>query len=412
MTQHVHDIQQITITRLRPIPQRYPWGKIGAQSLVARLLGDGNYDHGQPYAELWMGAHPKAPSQIAVDGAWLNLNEVIARSGSVHLGTQAQSEGRLPFLFKVLSVNKPLSIQAHPSKELASILHQRDPQNYPDDNHKPEIAIAITPLELLHGFRSVSDISAMLQQYPEFSRVIPPRIINSLTDALSNDLRSPQALTVVQAIYEALLNSPSATYAASIDQLAERLRASTTKTERDIWFLKALALFGNTDIGLSAFYLLELRKINPGEALFTGPSLPHAYLSGDLVECMANSDNVVRAGLTDKFKDLKTMVSMLDYAPIERALILPTPLRGSPHVLTYWTPAEEFQIDTIKQASATIAVASAQIAICTAGSVIISERDTTIMLQRGEAIFVSAQTASYQISAEQGEIFIARCGVS
>uniref|UniRef100_A0A8B9ZJL6 mannose-6-phosphate isomerase n=1 Tax=Anas platyrhynchos TaxID=8839 RepID=A0A8B9ZJL6_ANAPL len=158
-----------TVFPLACVVQNYSWGKLGLQSEVAQLVASddptAHIDPEQPYAELWMGAHPKGDAAIRDNripqktlGRWISANPAC-------LGAKVKDafQGRLPFLFKVLSVRSALSIQAHPNKELAAKLHAQFPQHYPDANHKPEMAIALTPFEGLCGFRPVEEISAFLR---------------------------------------------------------------------------------------------------------------------------------------------------------------------------------------------------------------------------------------------------------
>jgi len=145
---------------LQPSVKNYPWGRLGGESLVAELAGVA-ISETTPYAELWMGAHPSGPSTLP-DGTTL-LNYIQQNPESLGKGVLEKFGPNLPFLFKVLSVAQGLSIQAHPDIPLAKILHQRDPKNYPDDNHKPEMAIAVTPFEVLCGFRSLGEIQTYIQ---------------------------------------------------------------------------------------------------------------------------------------------------------------------------------------------------------------------------------------------------------
>lgn len=156
------------------VVQQYAWGKTGASSEVARLLASSDpsarISEDQPYAELWMGAHPRGDAKIL--GSQKTLGQWIAENQDC-LGSKVKAtfHGKLPFLFKVLSVETALSIQAHPNKELAEKLHLQAPQHYPDANHKPEMAIALTSFQGLCGFRPVEEIVAFLQskRYPSSS---------------------------------------------------------------------------------------------------------------------------------------------------------------------------------------------------------------------------------------------------
>ena len=137
----------------------YDWGVKGNASLVAQLLVNQTINPKQPYAELWMGIHPKGPARVKYDNGDL-LSKVLEDRPSL-LGEHTKNKwGTLPFLFKVLSIAKPLSIQMHPHKEWAEELHKQDPEHYPDDNHKPEIVLAISNLESLYGFINSSELES------------------------------------------------------------------------------------------------------------------------------------------------------------------------------------------------------------------------------------------------------------
>ena len=154
---------------LTPVVKNYPWGRLGRSSLVARLgsLGSGSGSgldsiiETIPYAELWMGSHPSGASTLP-DGQTL-LQYIQTNPDSLGKGILNRFGPKLPFLFKVLSVEKALSIQAHPDIPLARVLHEKDPLNYPDDNHKPEMAIAVSPFEVMCGFRSLEEIQRFVQ---------------------------------------------------------------------------------------------------------------------------------------------------------------------------------------------------------------------------------------------------------
>ncbi len=153
---------------LSPSVKNYPWGRLGKSSLVAELsLLPDAISEVTPYAELWMGSHPSDPSSILPEGPLL-LEYIQANPKSLGERVLAKYGPQLPFLFKVLSVEKALSIQAHPDKSLAGILHKRDPANYPDDNHKPELALAVSQFEVLCGFRSLEEIERLVKgKYPQ-----------------------------------------------------------------------------------------------------------------------------------------------------------------------------------------------------------------------------------------------------
>ncbi len=314
--------------RLENTLQHYNWGTRNADAFIPHLMGI-PVEPERPYAELWIGTHPSAPSQVILGTERTSLIELIARYPADILGTQvAQCFGNnLPFLLKVLSAAEPLSIQAHPDKTQARRLHARDPQHYPDANHKPEVAIALDSLTALVGLKGVDALNATWSAYPEiagFIGEVGPTPRDSFVMLIRRSLSAPEVQI------------------ATSQQLASRLmRTSRPLTEIESLFLALRQAYGDGDIGLLALFLLNLVHLKAGEGLYLPAGVPHAYLRGNLVECMANSDNVIRVGLTPKFKDAETLLEVL--AP---EVGLPEILRAEPEppAVRYPTPAEEFEL--------------------------------------------------------------------
>jgi len=278
--------------------QQYAWGKPADTSLVARLS---DATGPEPYAELWFGAHPSAPSLTSTLSSGSDLLQLIESDSQAILGSRVDSafSGRLPFLFKILSIGSALSIQAHPTKEQARKLHAADPEHYPDDNHKPEMAIALTETQLLFGLRPFAEVRTWLERVPEFD----------LLPSLQRDsLRS-----LVESFYQ---EDEEVVKQATV-ALVQRLKQAGTKSAEEQWVLSLAERFPKGDRGLFCFFLLNLVRLQPWQAVFVPAGIPHAYLSGDLLECMANSDNVVRAGLTEKYCDEETLLSIMDFSEQE-----------------------------------------------------------------------------------------------
>lgn len=292
--------------------------------------------------KLWMGTHPSLPSKDLETGRSL-VDLVHDNEALMSSEINKKYENKLPFLFKVLSVNKALSIQAHPNKKLAEQLHAKDPKNYPDDNHKPEMTIAITPFDGLCGFRPLAEISHFLTSVPPLRWLIGEDEASSFesatkgTETSSSSEDTASNKKALQSLFTQLMNaSKSAIEAASSDLLTQAQNegdsfagsggASNTGAELSGLVERLNSQFPN-DIGLFVTFLLNYVKLSPGEAMFLKADDIHAYLSGDIIECMASSDNVVRAGFTPKFKDVSTLTSMLtyNYAPIEEQKMDPVP---------------------------------------------------------------------------------------
>jgi len=372
--------------------QPYAWGSRGRDALIPRLLGL-TPEPDQPYAELWIGAHPKAPSAIVTPEGERPLDAWIAQDPAAALGpaVAARFEGRLPFLLKILSAAQPLSIQAHPNRAQAAALHARDPEHYPDPNHKPEVAIALDRLDALVGFKPVAEINAALQMYPAlaaFSGVVAP-------------------IADVRALYPVLLNravaEPEALQSA-LEQLTRRLEREPQPTPTEALFLELRERYPGPDVGLLSIFLLNWVHLEAGEGLFTGPGIPHAYLRGNIVECMANSDNVVRVGLTRKYTDVAALAETLTY---ESGPVAKLGEASAPGRMRYPLPIEEFAIERWQlrrgEMAPIVTGGSLRVVLVTAGEVACSWEKAGQMQQlgvsQGRAVFVPATLRRFQLTA-------------
>lgn len=347
--------------------QNYDWGKIGSTSAVAQFAHNSDpsvvVDESKPYAELWMGTHPSVPSK-AIDLGNETLRDLVNANPKQYLGDSiikkfGDSKG-LPFLFKVLSIEKVLSIQAHPDKELGAILHAQDPKNYPDDNHKPEMAIAITEFEAFCGFKPLDQLARSLTNIPELNSIIGQELVDEFVNGIvvnaepeTEDDKNNKKL--LQKVFGKLMNS-------ECSDLTQKAADLVVRTEQEPELFKDIdprlpalvhrlnSQFPN-DVGLfCGCLLLNHVHLNPGEAIFLQAKEPHAYITGDIIECMAASDNVVRAGFTPKFKDVENLVEMLTYSSvsIEKQKM---PLQDFPRStgtavksVLYDPPIEEFSV--------------------------------------------------------------------
>ncbi|KAF2948209.1 mannose-6-phosphate isomerase 1 isoform X2 [Oryza sativa Japonica Group] len=305
--------------RLRCAVQHYEWGRRGEASLVARLSDANADDHGpdpaRPYAELWMGTHPSAPSSLLADGL---LRDWLARHpAALGPAVAARWGGDLPFLFKVLSVAKALSIQAHPDKDLAEVLHALRPATYKDGNHKPEMAIAVTEFRVLCGFAGIQELKDVLRTVPEVEDLVGPEDAAKLLSVKEyhgvNEVKS-----CLRSAFTKLMTASKEAVSEAITKLIFRLNAESkvrTLTEKENLVLSLEKQYPE-DVGVLSAFFFNYIKLSPGEALYIGANEPHAYLSGECIECMATSDNVVRAGLTPKYRDVQTLCSMLTYKQV------------------------------------------------------------------------------------------------
>ncbi|XP_057579332.1 mannose-6-phosphate isomerase isoform X1 [Hippopotamus amphibius kiboko] len=334
--------------------QQYAWGKMGSNSEVARLLASSDplaqISEDKPYAELWMGTHPRGDAKILDNhisqktlGQWIAENQDC-------LGSKVKDtfNGKLPFLFKVLSVETALSIQAHPNKELAEKLHLQAPQHYPDANHKPEMAIALTPFQGLCGFRPVEEIVSFLPKVPEFQFLMGDDAATQLKQSLSHD--SQAVASALRSCFSHLMKSEKKVVVEQLNLLVKRIsqQVAAGNNMEDICGELLLQLHQQYpgDIGCFAIYFLNLLTLKPGEAMFLEANMPHAYLKGDCVECMACSDNTVRAGLTPKFIDVPTLCEMLSYtpSPSQDRLFPPARSQEDPYLSIYDPPVPDFTV--------------------------------------------------------------------
>lgn len=378
-----------------------------------------------------MGTHPSNPSRDVKTGRTL-LDLVSDNQALLSSNVAARFGAKLPFLFKVLSVNKALSIQAHPNKKLAEQLHARDAKHYPDDNHKPEMAIAITPFEGLCGFRPLPEIAHFLGALPPLRRLVGEenavqfeKLAKDAADGAVTDDKK-QAL---KKAFAGLMGSSQEDIAKEVRNLVELAKkdqdnfaaggvSSTSGATLSELVIRLDKQFED-DIGLFVLFFLNFVKLDVGEALFLVADDIHAYVSGDIIECMAASDNVVRAGFTPKFKDVDTLVDMLtyNYAPIDEQKMSPTEYpyatlnrtgysSGSAVVL-YDPPIDEFAVirSVLRgpEAKATFEpLDGPSIVICTNGSGTISVGPTSYEMKEGYVFFVGS-TAELVLESTVGE---------
>jgi mannose-6-phosphate isomerase len=376
----------------------------------------------KPYAELWMGTHPSNPSKDLTTGRTL-LDLVQDNQMLLSPAIAKRYENKLPFLFKVLSINKALSIQAHPNKKLAEQLHAKDPKNYPDDNHKPEMTIAITAFDGLCGFRPLKEIAHFLGSVPSLRQLVGDAEAKKFEDTVkgketgTNPSEAEANRKALQSAFTALMNSTPEAVQKAAPELINQARsegsnfaaggvAATSGKELAALMVRLNGQFPN-DIGLFVTFFLNYVKLDVGEAMFLKADDIHAYLSGDIIECMASSDNVVRAGFTPKFKDVSTLTSMLtySYAPIEEQKMKPVDYHfakmntkaysSQSSAILYDPPIEEFSVvrTSLNSEGSKItfeAIQGPSIVICTQGEGKISVGPKTEEIKEGYVYFVGA----------------------
>lgn len=284
---------------LKNIIKNYEWGQKGKKAFIPIFLGT-KAKKDISYAELWMGAHSSGSSKIKLDGKWIELFEIIQKNSGEILGN---SKKELPFLVKILSAQKALSIQVHPNKKQAQKLHRNDPENYPDANQKNEIAIALTNFLAMIGFKPKEKFFQVFEKYPAFQKFIGGEKIE----------KSKGSSNFCQIILTELIqkSKDEKFLAETIKKIALQIKKEK-KTEEGKIFLELQKEYEN-DMGLLFFLLMNLVWLNPGEGIFLPAGILHAYIRGTIVECMSNSDNTIRAGLTPKFKDVENLKKIVSH---------------------------------------------------------------------------------------------------
>jgi mannose-6-phosphate isomerase len=287
---------------MKCVSQNYDWGKEGYNSLVAQICLKNKIEINEekPYAEYWMGAHPNGPSTVVIENNEIDISKYLAMKNYT-----------LPFLYKVLSIKEALSIQLHPNKNLAEKLNNLDPQHYKDDNHKPELTIVISEkFELFYGMLSFSQ-SVRLIKSLELSLNQSEILSKIISEFLSSEDNSEK-------IHQLLINQLVLLSLEDTTKIIDHiLNVTFPSISTHNWchskLLIASKLFEkyNYDKGILFSLFMNYYILDQGESLFIEPHVPHAYISGDCLECMANSDNVIRLGLTPKFIDTENFLKVI-----------------------------------------------------------------------------------------------------
>jgi len=328
------------IFKLKGEVQHYDWG---GYNFIPSLLNRKNNEH-KPYAEYWMGAHSSASSEIEVAGHYENLNQLIKKEPRLYLGEITfQKFGELPFLFKLLDVKEMLSIQVHPTKgaaakgfeleESAGIAISNPKRNYKDKNHKPEVMVALSDFWLLHGFKVAEELKKVLRLIPEFSLFLQLFNEQGYYGLYKEVMEMPQ--DKVDAVLEPLVKE-------SISQISPSREEPAYWVKR--WYQNKEVK--EIDRGVFSIYFLNIVKLLPGEGIFQAANIPHAYLEGQNVELMANSDNVLRGGLTKKHIDVK---ELLKHTLFES--VLPKVMQGDTTDRMEWNypcPVDDFALSAFQ----------------------------------------------------------------
>ena len=389
------------VMRLENSIRRYAWG---SRTALAGLQG--RRPAPEPEAELWLGAHPQLPSAVMLAGRRVCLDRLVAERPAETLGPVAQRFGAaLPFLLKVLAVAEPLSIQAHPTlaqaaagfarEDAAGIPADAPQRSYRDRNHKPEVVVALEPYWLLSGFRPYEEVARGLAAIG-----VPA------TRATVTDLRANPGAEALRALMDATLRLDAEQrtdlVARAVAVAGSRLQESAPPAAAAARWVQRLAAQYPDDSGVLSPWLLNLVHLAPGEALFTGAGTLHALLRGTAVELQANSDNVLRGGLTPKNVDVPELLRVASFVPHEPVVLRPPPAANGER--RYPTPAAEFALSSVALDKLEPGTG---FAATTGGPEILlllhghgTVRDAAgreVACRPGESVFVPAAVASYQV---------------
>lgn len=380
--------------------QEYVWGSHNA---IADLLGNKSPST-KPQAELWMGTHPKAPSLVKHDDKWLSLLELIKQFPADILGKDvaAKFDNKLPYLFKVLAASKPLSIQAHPSIKQAKQGFEREnrlkipldspSRNYKDENHKPECICALTPFLALYGFRKISEIISFMEKI----------CLKVLYKELNNLKRQPDS-EGLKSFFRSIITINGRRKKQIIEHATTNAQKLSNANPGFKWMINLYKEHPD-DMGIFAPILLNLISLKPGQALFLPSGELHAYLDGLGVELMANSDNVLRGGLTKKHIDVPELLNILNFEETDVNILLSQKDKEFERV--YHTMAEEFVLSVISDENNISYTSpekrSAEIILCTDGKAFITDIsiNENILLKKGTSVMIPSSVNKYRIKGK------------
>ncbi|WP_137724689.1 mannose-6-phosphate isomerase, class I [Prescottella subtropica] len=408
---------------MRPLEgalRSYAWG---SRTALAELRGRPS-PSAHPEAELWLGAHPGDPARVVEDGAVRSLRDVVDADPARELGDRCITDFgvRLPFLLKVLAAEEPLSLQAHPSaeqaregfarEEAAGIPIDSPERNYRDASHKPELVVALTRFEALAGFRDPHRTVRLLEALDV--RELDPYVGLLAGQPDSGGLRalfttwitlpSPSLSALLPAVLDGCvtyLSDPDGHGAEFVAEVRTALELSEGYPG---------------DAGVLASLLLNRVTLEPGQGLFLDAGNLHAYLHGTAVEIMANSDNVLRGGLTPKHVDVPELLRVLDFDSVDVPVLAPVAAAETGWGV-YPTQAPEFRLakidlDTADGAATGFVPDGPQILLCTSGAAKVTCATRSLALESGGSVWISASDSDIRIQAcaERTRLFVAGVG--
>ncbi|WP_135441623.1 mannose-6-phosphate isomerase, class I [Vibrio tasmaniensis] len=392
----------MSLFKLDNVIQNYAWG---SKDSINQLFGIVNPNQ-EPQAEIWMGAHPNGCSKV--DDTGEPLSHMIDENRIDVLGGYTAARfGELPFLFKVLAAETPLSIQVHPNKRKSELGFERENalgiplnasnRNYKDPNHKPELVYALTFYKAMNGFRPIDDIIVLFEEADIPSLAIELNVLKANADCDS-----------LKSFFSAIMSLEGDRKASALNELyaAHARPAKTVMGREALQYSIEFKQHYPGDIGLFAPLMLNTVELAPGEAMFLFAETPHAYVQGTGLEIMANSDNVLRAGLTPKYIDVPELIDNTIFEPIK-----PEDIRLKPVLkegkMSYPIPVDDFGFDILSATdeSKSQYLRSAEILFCVEGEATVTSEGRSVSLKPGESVFVSSNSSVYQY---QGNGILAR----
>lgn len=405
---------------LRGALRTYAWG---SHTAIAEFTGRPSPTP-HPEAELWLGAHPGDPARLEGDGGERSLLDTITADPEGQLGaaTRERFGDALPFLAKVLAAEEPLSLQAHPSAEQAMEGFAREDRlhipisapirNYRDRSHKPELLVALGPFEALAGFRPVARSIELLRA-----------LTVADLDPFVNLLAGQADADGLRALFTTWITAPQADLDVLVplvlDGAVTYLRSGATEFAREAKTALQLGELYPGDAGVLAALLLNRISLAAGEGIYLPAGNLHAYLHGVGFEVMANSDNVLRGGLTPKHVDVPELLRVLDFTPTDESALRPRSTREGIEIV-YDTPAPEFAVSLLRLDGADLGHEmdapsrhdGPQVLLCTEGSVQVHGKSSVLTLDRGAAAWVAADDGPIRLVADQpASLFRATVGI-
>jgi mannose-6-phosphate isomerase len=382
----------MALHKLENTVQNYAWG---SKESFNQLFGIPNPSQ-EPQAEIWMGTHPNGCSKIKESGQL--LSDLIVSNPTAVLGGYTTARfGELPYLFKVLAAETPLSIQVHPSKRKSEIGFARENEqgiplnaanrNYKDPNHKPELVYALTFYKAMNGFRPIEHIIDLFEEAQISSLTVELEVLKMNADSAA-----------LKTFFTTIMSLDGERKQMALEELyaAQSRPAKTAMGREALQYSKDFKQHYANDIGLFAPLMLNTVELAPGEAMFLFAETPHAYVQGTGLEIMANSDNVLRAGLTPKYIDVPELIDNTLFEPTNPQDIKLQPVTKDGKQF-YPIPVDDFGFDIlpVKNGAKEQHVRGAEILFCIEGEITVSTSEQKIRLCAGQSAFISYDSGRY-----------------